>query len=155
MIEPTGTDTHPGVVDGVEPAYAQDDELTLAEAARLFEVSVGTLRRLIGADALPAHRVSGVRGREWRVSTSTLEQSGYARRTTIDLTDEGSELRRLSEALRFERNKVAQLDNELGYALLTIGRLRAKLQAAGIDPDDEMSRTNLNVKPSDDASPFG
>ncbi len=119
----------------VGPSKGHDVLLTLAEAATAFSVSVATLRRLISADLLPAQRITGNRGSEWRVTTSALERAGYARRT-IDLTEDQSEVRRLSEALRTERARAAHLDSELGYALLTIGRLRGRLREAGIDPDD-------------------
>lgn len=111
--------------------------LTIAEAAGQFEVSEATLRRLISAGQLGAWRVSGVRGREWRMSPDALVEAGYHRRET-DLTETvaaASELRRLAEALAAERARSARLYSELGYALLTVGRLRGGLRDAGIDPD--------------------
>ncbi len=116
----------------------QESLLTLVEAATVFSVSVATLRRLISADLPSAQRVNGVRGREWRVTNSALEQAGYTRRT-IDLTEDQPEVRRLSEALKVEQARVAHLDSELGNALLTIGRLRGRLREAGIDPDGMFS----------------
>ncbi len=111
-------------------------ELTLGEAAQLFNVSLGKLRRLVAVGGIAAHKVSGVRGREWRVSTSTLRDAGYEQRV-IDLADvdSGSEVRRLSEALMVERARNSDLDRRLGYALLTVGRLRGRLRDAGINPD--------------------
>ncbi len=111
-------------------------ELTLAEAAQHFNVSLGTLRRLVAAGGIAAHKVNGVRGREWRVTSSTLRDAGYVRRVT-DRTDadSGSEVRRLTEALMAERARNADLDGRLGYALLTVGRLRGRLRDVGIDPD--------------------
>lgn len=116
-------------------ATAQD--LTLSEAASIYELSLATLRRLVAADELSAYKVSGARGREWRVSPYALEQAGYARRV-VDLTDTerpSSEVRRLVEALNVERARNVELDGRLGYALLTVGRLRGRLREAGIDPD--------------------
>ncbi len=111
--------------------------LSIAEVAGLFEVSSATLRRLIGAGQLQAWRVGGVRGSEWRVSPDALVEAGYTRRE-IDVTETGavpSEVRRLAEALVAERARSARLDSELGYALLTVGRLRGRLRDAGIDGD--------------------
>lgn len=119
----------------VGPDERQDALLTLREAATAYSVSVATLRRLISAELVSAERVSGVRGREWRVTPSTLERAGYVRRT-VDLTKDQSEVRRLAEALRTEQARATHLDSELGYALLTIGRLRGRLREAGIDHDD-------------------
>ncbi len=111
-------------------------ELSLGEAAQLFDLSLSTLRRLVAVGGIAAHKVSGARGREWRVSTSTLREAGYLPRV-IDLTDahSGSDIRRLTEALIAERARNSELDGRLGYALLTVGRLRGRLREAGIDPD--------------------
>ncbi len=111
-------------------------ELTLGEAAELFNVSLGTLRRLVAAGGITAYKVSGVRGREWRVSTASLRDAGYGPRVIeVADTDSSSEVRRLSEALKVERARNSDLDRRLGYALLTVGRLRGRLRDAGIDPD--------------------
>jgi hypothetical protein len=45
------------------------------------------------------------------------------------------ELAMLREALIVEQARSSRLDGELGYALLTIGRLRGRLREAGINPD--------------------
>ncbi len=112
-------------------------ELTLGEAAQLFNVSLGTLRRLVTVGGIAAHKVSGVRGREWRIWSSTLRDAGYEPRLTDPADeDDRSEVRRLSEALMAERARNSNLDRQLGYALLTVGRLRGRLRDAGIDPDE-------------------
>ncbi len=100
-------------------------------------MSSATLRRLISAGQLPAFKANGVRGREWRVSPEALVQAGYTRRE-IDLTEphHATEVRQLNEALVAERARSARLDSQLGYALLTVGRLRGRLREAGIDPDE-------------------
>jgi hypothetical protein len=116
---------------------APDGDLTLAEAAQQYEVSLRTLRQRVSLGDLPAHKVSGARGKEWRVASSTLHHAGYRLRL-VDLTDAGSpspEVRRLTEALALERARSADLDQRLGYALLAVGRLRGRLREAGIDPD--------------------
>ncbi len=89
------------------------------------------------AGVLSAYRVTGIRGREWRVSATALQEAGYSRRV-IDVTDneQPAEVRRLADSLRAERARVADLDRQLGYALLTIGRLLKRLREAGIDPDE-------------------
>ncbi len=114
-------------------------EMTLTEAATLYTVSGATLRRLVTAGLLPAYKVNGSRGQEWRVAASAIEQAGYAPRA-IDLNEAEvprAEVRRLTAAaLATERARSARLDGQLGYALLTIGRLRGRLQEAGIDPNE-------------------
>lgn len=125
-------------------------ELTLGEAAQLFDVSLGTLRRFVTVGGIAAHKVSGVRGREWRIWSSSLLEAGYEPRVIDDAddaaVDDRSEVRRLSEALLAERARNSDLDKQLGYALLTVGRLRGRLRDAGIDPDD-LFGADLDVGP--------
>ncbi len=122
--------------------------LTLAEAARTFAVSSATLRRLISAAELGAWQVRGQRGPEWRVSEAALEAAGFRPRNNDQPqpTSEQAEVRRLTQALTGERARSARLDSELGYALLTIGRLRGRLRDAGIDPD-QLFGVDLEVGP--------
>ncbi len=112
-------------------------DLSLPDAAVLFDVSLRALRRRVTLGEVAAYKANGIRGREWRVSVAALERAGYALRD--ELTEaEGAqvEVRRLTEALVAERARRARLDSEFGYALLTIGRLRGRLQEAGIDPNE-------------------
>ncbi len=126
------------------------EELSPSEAVATFSLSEATLRRLLAAGELEARKVSGIRGREWRIPVSALERAGYTRRPAP--TDEDAvpraELRRLQEALASERARASQLDSQLGYALLTIGRLRGRLCQAGIDPD-ELFGADLAASASD------
>jgi hypothetical protein len=112
------------------------EELPPAEAVAAYDLSEATLRRRLAAGTIAARKVHGVRGREWRIAASELEQAGYSRRPTTAPSDTDavlkSEAHRLQEALAYERARAAALDSQLGYALLTVGRLRA----AGIDPDE-------------------
>ncbi len=114
------------------------EELSPSEAVATFSLSEATLRRLLAAGELQARKVSGIRGREWRIPVSALERAGYTRRPPA--TDEDvvsrAELRRLQQALASERARASQLDSQLGYALLTIGRLRGRLFQAGVDPNE-------------------
>lgn len=135
---------------GDQASGETSQDLTLSEAAACYQLSLATLRRLVAADELPAYKVRGPRGREWRVSPSALEQAGYAPRV-VDLTDTErppSEVRRLTEALIAERARARELDQRLGYALLTVGRLRGRLRQAGIDPDEVFGS---DLKPGSDA----
>ncbi len=130
------------------------DELSLAEAAALFDVSLVALRRRVSLGEIAAYKVDGVRGREWRVSASALQQAGYAPRTS-ELTEgetEGAQLEtgRLTEALLAERARSKRLDSELGYALLTIGRLRGRLREANINPDEMFGAEFAPHHPDDD-----
>ncbi len=118
---------------------SRERDLTITQAAEMYGLSLRTLRRRITLGELLGHKVSGPHGREWRVSTSTLEAAGYAPRV-IDLTrpDESSrsQIRRLTQALAAEQSRSSDLDQRLGYALLTVGRLRGRLREAGIDADE-------------------
>ncbi len=123
-------------------------EMTLAEAASAFTVSQATFRRLVSAQLLPAREVKGVRGREWRISVDALERAGYKPRTTG--SEPNSEIRRLAEALAAERARSVDLDSQLGYALLTVGRLRARLRELGVSPE-EMFGDDLPDSPQGNA----
>ena len=140
-------DGTPGTDTGVQ-------ELSPAEAVAAFCVSEATLRRLLAAGDLEARKVSGVRGREWRIAASALERAGYSRRPAA--TDEDvvprSEVRRLQAALAAERARASQLDRQLGYALLTIGRLRGRLCEAGVEPDQRFG-VDLAGPDKDTSSP--
>ncbi len=131
-----GRDLSPVEAAGSEAGGAA--YLSLQEAAALFDVSLRALRRRVTLGEVAAHKANGVRGREWRVSIAALEQAGYALRTSEPTEVEGAQLevRRLTDALVAERARSARLDSELGYALLTIGRLRGRLKEAGIDPNE-------------------
>jgi excisionase family DNA binding protein len=123
-----------------QPSGAQADgqELSPAEAVAAFNLSQATLRRLLAAGSLPARKVNGVRGREWRIPVSALEDAGYTRRAATNDHElvPYPELRRLQQIITTERARASHLDSQLGYALLTIGRLRGRLRDAGIDPDE-------------------
>ncbi len=131
MAKPRG-EAQPATEPG--SGVADDPELTLTEASTTFAVSPATLARLLSSGLLTARKVTGVRGKEWRIPTSALEQAGYARRE--DELQHVGDVRRLTDALQAERARSARLDGELGYALLTVGRLRGRLRDAGVDPDE-------------------
>ena len=128
------------------------EEMSPAEAVLAFNVSESSLRRLLAADSLPARKVNGRRGREWRIPVSALEEAGYQRRA--DTGAQGGpqlELRRLQQVIATERARASQLDSQLGYALLTIGRLRGRLRDAGINPD-ELFGADFHADPDPDWS---
>lgn len=75
----------------------------------------------------------------WRVAPASLEAVGLQPRV-VDLTDDENlqaQVKRLTSALRHERARAADLDSRLGFALLTVGRLRGRLRGVGVDPDDD------------------
>ena len=119
-------------------------EVSPAEALAVHRISHATLRRLLATGDLAARKVDGAsgrgrgRGRGWRILVAALERAGYVRRplTTHEEPDPQAEVRRLRKALAMERAQASQRDGQLGYALLTIGRLRGRLFAAGINPDE-------------------
>lgn len=57
------------------PSRRREPLLTIPDIARLFQVSTKTVRRWIDAGELRAHRL----GRQWRISTSEVEQFLNAR----------------------------------------------------------------------------
>ncbi len=120
------------------PRHGDDDrELSLEEAAAHYQVSKRTLLRALSFGELDAHKARGIRGQEWRVTPTALTRAGYVPREQPTDVDEVrcAGCRRLREQLAVQRRRNSDLANRLGHALLTAGRLRAQLLAAGIQPD--------------------
>ncbi len=112
-------------------------EISLAEAAHRYGVSLRTLSQRVRLGQIPACKVRGVRGREWRVLPRDLEQFGLVAvcdRLVADAPadDEGVLLRRhvqtLESRLAAEQHRAAPLDQRLGHAMMECGRLRAALR---------------------------
>ncbi len=72
------------------------------------------------------------------MSRGALEAAGFTLRAHDQRARASAdeEVRRLTAALTAERARADRLDGDLGYALLTVGRLRGRLREAGIDPDN-------------------
>jgi hypothetical protein len=60
----------------------QTVDLSLQDAAALYDVTLGALRRRVTLGEVAAYKGQGVRGREWRVTASALTQAGYRLRAT-------------------------------------------------------------------------
>lgn len=115
-------------------------ELSLAEAAHRYGLSLRMLSQRVRFGEIPAFKVRGVRGREWRVRPRELEQLGLVAVPGRQAADEPADremalLRRhvqtLESKLAAERHRAALLDQRLGHALLECGRLRAALTRQG------------------------
>ncbi len=115
-------------------------DLSLQEAARLYDLSLPTLGRRIRNGEIEAYKSEGGHRGEWRVSAKALEDFGYKRRSQPappkDETQPSREIRRLERevsAARREaaaqRRKAEHADRELGAAQMEVGRLRAALAA--------------------------
>ena len=124
-------------------------DLTLREAAELYEVTVKTLSQHLRCGQLAGHKARGAAGREWRVTREALDEAGYRPRATTgdDTVTEADELVRLRQELAVarraasaERRRADDLDRRLGHVLLECGHLRAALAAAAgqderVEPD--------------------
>lgn len=117
-----------------------DDEpldvfVPLHQAAQAYNVSVGALRSRARTGGLRAYKVAGAHGREWRVSLRSLQAIGFSRRVPADACDEErarvleleAELAVARNLLAGERWRADRADQELGHALLEVGRLRSAL----------------------------
>lgn len=115
--------------------------LSLQEAARLYDLSLPTLARRIRNGEIEAYKSEGENRGEWRVSAKALDAFGYKRRVqpaeeeSAD-TLEARKLRQLQRELAaarreadLQRKRAEQKDRELGEALMLVGRLRAALAA--------------------------
>ncbi len=123
--------------DTPDPARASRD-LSLQEAAELYDVSIRTLGYRVRVGEIEAYKTRGPWGDQWRVSPAALEAFGYRVRTPIPANGEvpskriqelERELAAARRAAAAERNRAEDADRRLGAALLESGRLQAALAA--------------------------
>lgn len=104
------------------------DEISIAEAALLFDISEASLRRKLGRGEISgAHRVKGKRGPEWRLPITSLTGLGIDVRTStapIAADQRDRSIRILLENLLAERARWEEWDRRLGEALAENARLR-------------------------------
>lgn len=117
--------------------HAEKDPLdvfvSLREASQAYDISVAALRSRIGFGELRAYKVAGRNGHEWRVSLRSLKAAGYAPRLPAQTSrSDSARVRELEAELAAVRRRAAaeqrradRADQELGYALLELGRLRS------------------------------
>ncbi len=126
--------------DGRTTPDDQICDLSLQEAAQLYDVLLRTLGNRVRWGEIDAYKTRGPRGREWRVTHKALESFGYRRREAAEPTSDPrtAELERDLAAARraaaAERNRADEVDRRLGAALLEAGRLRAALADAQAAP---------------------
>ncbi|MFC5382589.1 hypothetical protein [Aquipuribacter nitratireducens] len=120
------------------PEVPVDVYVPLQEASRAYRASVASLRARARSGRLRAYKVPGPHGREWRVSLRSLASLGVLPRVPAQAGDsEGrvarleAEVLELRARLAAERRRADRADQELGYALLQLGRLRSAEAAAG------------------------
>jgi predicted DNA-binding transcriptional regulator YafY len=123
-------------------------DLTLREAAELYDVTVKTLVQHLRCGQLVGYKSRGAAGREWRVTRDALDDAGYRLRAQAAgaALSEGNELAQLRQQLdtakrtaSAERRRADDLDRRLGHALLECARLRAALAAATGEQDETPS----------------
>jgi hypothetical protein len=120
-------------------------DISLHQAARLYHVSLTTLRRRVRWGEIFAYKTRGPWGDEWRVSGPALEAYGFRRRAVTagetPLEDRVASLEREIATLRrlvtLHRERADQADRELGAAMLECGRLQAALEAARGEVDEQ------------------
>lgn len=135
-------------------------DMSLQEAARLYDLSLPTLGRRIRNGEIEAYKSEGGNRGEWRVTTKALEAFGYKRRsgpapTKPEDTHETRKLKQLQRELaaarreaEMQRRRAEQKDRELGEALMLVGRLRAALA------DETSRRVHAEINQSyDEARP--
>jgi hypothetical protein len=134
------TSTHEHTGTAMDPATHGDTavDLTLRDAAALYDVTVKTLAQHLRCGQLVGYKSRCVTGREWRVTREALDDAGYRPRAQAADAgrSEGDELVRLRQELAAakraaaaERRRADDLDRRLGHALLECGHLRGALAA--------------------------
>jgi hypothetical protein len=119
-------------------------DLTLRDAAELYDVTVKTLAQHLRCGQLVGFKSRGAAGREWRVTREALDDAGYRPRPQTacvgawggdELAALRQELAATKRAASTERRRADDLDRRLGHALLECGRLRTALAAATGEPE--------------------
>ncbi len=114
-------------------------DLTLREAAELYDVTVKTLALHLRCEQLVGYKSRGATGREWRVTRDAQDNAGYRRRPAsadrendddVELVRLRLELAAAQRAAGAQRRRADDLDRRLGHALLECGQLRQALAAA-------------------------
>jgi hypothetical protein len=117
-----------------------DGDLTLGEAASLYEISRSSLRRKLKAKKVPgAYQISGSQADEWRIPHAALEKMGVERRVANGSEPApGPEVGLLSgyfiDAIKKERHRRLSAEAE---------RLEAEAQTAGAAAEREKLRSEL------------
>jgi hypothetical protein len=117
-----------------------DGDLTLGEAASLYEISRSSLRRKLKAKKVPgAYQISGSQADEWRIPHAALEKMGVERRVANGSEPAPSpEVGLLSgyfiDAITKERHRRLSAEAE---------RLEAEAQTAGAAAEREKLRNEL------------
>jgi hypothetical protein len=138
-----------------DDAAGPDEEapdLSLQEAAALYDVSLATLRKRVRSGQILAYKARGPWGHEWRVTRRALEAFGYQPRPSVPAdelsTDERvvsleRELAAIRRVVSLEKQRADQADRELGHLMLEMGRLRTALSRAQREAAAERSRCRL------------
>ena len=130
-----------------DPAEGPECDLSLHDAAQLYEISARTLAQHIRCGQLPAYKTHGATGRHWRITREALDAAGYRPRPApVQTTAEDLVVSRLRQELATarrsaaaERRRADDLDRRLGHALLQCGQLRTALaEATGQTPPAEV-----------------
>ena len=116
-------------------------DLSLQEAARLYDLSLTTLSRRLRNGEIEAYRSEGPQRGEWRVSATALEAFGYRRRADAEPAPKENlagakkinklerEVLAARRAAAAERGRSDQLGGQLEQALTEVAQLRAALAA--------------------------
>ena len=136
--------------DAVGPDEPLD--LSLQEAAALYDVSLATLRKRVRWGEILAYKARGPWGNEWRVTRRALEAFGYEPRPQTPVEDLSPdqrvtslerELATIRRVVALEKRRADQADQELGHLMLEMGRLRSALSRAQEEAAAEQARCRL------------
>ncbi len=131
----------------MSPLHDFDADLSLREAAHRYRVSLRTLSQRVRVGEIPAHKVRGLRGPEWRLSPRDLEQAGLVAAAEPPVAHEAMDpeiallrqhVQALESKLAAQRHRAALLDQRLGHTLLECGRLRAALTRQTETTNDDL-----------------
>ncbi len=93
-----------------------DQGWTLAQAARAFDVTERTIRRWIKEQRLPAWKVAGPRGPEWRIRTgSRLEISDDQTRSTVVQSTDNPTILVLANLVKEQASKLEAASYRNGF----------------------------------------
>ncbi len=124
-----------------------EEDLSLAQAAERYQVSIRTLGQRVRLGEIAAHKNRGPWGQEWRIKPKAMEAFGY-HPPTADTSAEPSQIAdpsrlmatvdALTRAVAAERNRADQANKRLAEALdelTALGAERARERRDVIDLD--------------------
>lgn len=119
--------------DNVPVRSGSAEKLSVREAVRLYELSRKTLEYRLRTGEIPASKIRGPRGYEWRVAPEALENFGYKPRSaplnaSLPVAEVKRVLERLDKTLAAQIREAERVQQSLHDAREEVRSLQQRLQ---------------------------